>query len=225
MLKECIVCKKEFKVKSSIFSTRKTCSLPCKWKITTKKKEVTCQVCSNLFTLRPSEIEKGYRCCSKSCSTTLRHQEGKFPDIKKGELNTNWKGGKPSCMECGNKVSTYHGKRCADCWAQYLSDNLTGENNHNWNGGTSSWQSKLRGSPLWRKWREFVFKRDDYKCLDCGDGGYLEPHHIIPLRVDSTKVYEINNGITLCRPCHQKTFGKEEQFADTYKMFVARQVN
>lgn len=42
------------------------------------------------------------------------------------------------------------------------------------------------------------------------------PHHIVPIRSDLDKLFDTNNGITLCRPCHQKTVWKEAEFADKY---------
>jgi len=95
---------------------------------------------------------------------------------------------------------------------------LRGENNGNWKGNISEQAVKhrMRGGLLWKKWRESIFERDNYRCLDCGKGGYLEPHHIIPLRVNMKKSFDINNGITLCRPCHKKTVGKELELARTY---------
>lgn len=75
----------------------------------------------------------------------------------------------------------------------------------------------------WKIWRESVFRRDGYSCQECGRVGcYLEPHHIITLNEDLTKAFEINNGITLCRPCHIKTIGKGQLFAEKYSAIIAQ---
>ena len=75
----------------------------------------------------------------------------------------------------------------------------------------------FRNSSKWKEWRTRVFTRDKHTCQECLQiGGKLEPHHIIPLRITTEKVYEVNNGITLCRPCHQKTIFREEDFSDKY---------
>lgn len=84
--------------------------------------------------------------------------------------------------------------------------------------------SYLRGLIEWRNWREYIFKRDSYRCIDCGGGGYLEPHHIIPIRVDPNKAFDVNNGITLCQPCHKKTYGKELELAKTYFSLIQVQL-
>jgi 5-methylcytosine-specific restriction endonuclease McrA len=63
----------------------------------------------------------------------------------------------------------------------------------------------IRMSLEYRLWRESVFKRDDYRCYDCGTrGSYLEAHHIFPFATFPRLRFLIENGITLCRPCHKK---------------------
>ena len=57
---------------------------------------------------------------------------------KTGELASNWKGGKPKCIDCGKRLSIYHGKskRCIQCNSKLHN----GENHYNWQGG---WKNKL----------------------------------------------------------------------------------
>lgn len=38
----------------------------------------------------------------------------------------------------------------------------------------------------------------------------------MPIKEDMKKVFDINNGITLCRKCHLKTFGKEMELSVKY---------
>lgn len=102
----------------------------------------------------------------------------------------------------------------------------TGQSNPNWKGIQDSFHHKVRSTAEWRDWRNKVFERDGYKCLDCGDGGFLEPHHILPIRKEEyrSRTFDTNNGITLCRPCHQKTFGKEEELAMSYFALIPTQM-
>ena len=79
------------------------------------------------------------------------------------------------------------------------------------------WKKKIRLSFQWKDWRKSVFERDNYTCQDCKiRGKKLEPHHIIPIKSDLNELFNTKNGITLCRPCHIKTFGKELDFRDRY---------
>ena len=41
-----------------------------------------------------------------------------------------------------------------------------------------------------------------HKCAICGNGGDLNSHHLIPRHHYGTR-YDLNNGICLCRRCHQ----------------------
>lgn len=84
---------------------------------------------------------------------------------------------------------------------------------------------RMDSGKKWSDWRKAVFARDKYTCQDCGVSKvYIEPHHIIPKRIALEKIYDINNGVTLCRPCHLKTFGKESDFAEKYSAIITAQM-
>jgi len=79
-----------------------------------------------------------------------------------------------------------------------------GENHYNWKGGESL--KRVSITPGWRKWRKKVYERDKYTCQECGEvGGNLNPHHIKPVALFPNLVFEVDNGITLCRECHKRT--------------------
>ena len=60
------------------------------------------------------------------------------------------------------------------------------------------------------RWRNEVFKRDDWTCGDCGKrGGVLEPHHLKGWTKYPELRYIIENGITLCKNCHILTRKKK----------------
>jgi len=95
----------------------------------------------------------------------------------------------------------------------------SGENNWNWKGGVSSLRQMIHSNFKYRQWRDDVFTRDNFTCQECEDkkGGNLEAHHIISFssilqKYEITKLEEalqyeelwnINNGITLCKKCHK----------------------
>jgi len=103
--------------------------------------------------------------------------------------------------------SKYCSRRCL------RKDTTCGEKHYNWKGGISGENRRLRHSVEYREWRTSVFERDDYTCMQCGKRGvYLEANHIKRF-IDFPKLrLDIGNGITLCRPCHDATKGKEESF-------------
>src|SRR4030067_1799058 len=95
---------------------------------------------------------------------------------------------------------------------QKISDANSGEKSHLWRGGITPINTIIRSSLEYRLWREAVFKRDNYTCIWCGarNGNVytvkLEADHI-KRWVDCPELrLAIDNGRTLCRPCHIKTF-------------------
>jgi endogenous inhibitor of DNA gyrase (YacG/DUF329 family) len=81
-----------------------------------------------------------------------------------------------------------------------------GINNFNWKGGITPLNQKIRTSYEYGQWRKQVFKRDNYTCDICGDhGGYLHADHIKPFSLFPELRFDINNGRTLCKKCHEKT--------------------
>ena len=68
----------------------------------------------------------------------------------------------------------------------------------------------IRKSWDYTKWRRAIYERDDYTCQDCGERGVrLETDHIKPFALYPELRFELTNGRTLCKPCHQntKTYG------------------
>jgi hypothetical protein len=84
--------------------------------------------------------------------------------------------------------------------------NISGENHHNWQGGKTPEKLKVRNSIKYRDWRTAVFERDNYTCQECGiRGGILNADHIKPFSLFPELRFDVDNGRTLCVPCHKKT--------------------
>lgn len=72
---------------------------------------------------------------------------------------------------------------------------------------------RLRRSSKWKAWRREVFERDDYTCQFCCKHGIeLEPHHIIPVSKNKKLIFVVDNGITLCKKCHNPTKNRESAY-------------
>jgi hypothetical protein len=57
---------------------------------------------------------------------------------------------------------------------------------------------------IYLEWRNGVFERDNYTCQACGQiGGDLQAHHIRSWAEYPDLRYVIDNGLTLCIPCHK----------------------
>lgn len=111
-----------------------------------------------------------------------------------------------------NRGNTYHlGKRHTKEARQKMSQsqralNRTGAAAHAWKGGATDKRKREQLSFEYREWRQKVFTRDSYTCRHCQDdrGGNLQAHHIQPWSKFPELRYEVDNGLTLCRECHEK---------------------
>jgi len=101
-----------------------------------------------------------------------------------------------------------------ESWRKNLSEKLRGEKSHLWKGGITSENQRLRMSLEMKLWRRAVFERDNYTCIWCGDsrGGNLQADHIKPFAYFPELRFAIDNGRTLCVPCHKSTstYGRKE---------------
>lgn len=94
-----------------------------------------------------------------------------------------------------------------------------------WRGGKSTRASVFYASTDWANVRFEVMRRDMFCCKVCGftpakTKNALNVHHIIPLSVDWGMRLVLDNLITLCKPCHIKTFGKEVELISFFQDIV-----
>lgn len=127
--------------------------------------------------------------------------------------------------DCGNIIKVHtatltsgHTKSCGCLHSEITSRIHSGKNNNNWKGGVTPERVKERHSKENIFWRKSVFERDNYTCQKCRvKGVYLHAHHIVAFFKNKKKRYDIKNGITLCKKCHDefhkqhgyKEFGKD----------------
>jgi hypothetical protein len=78
-----------------------------------------------------------------------------------------------------------------------------------WNKGIGTKTTevqRLRVSKEYKLWRIAVFERDNYTCIWCGQrGGTLNADHIKRFADFPELRFAIDNGRTLCLPCHKTT--------------------
>ena len=95
-----------------------------------------------------------------------------------------------------------------------------GKDHWAWKGGIYPLVMRIRTCSKYRQWRCDVFERDDYTCLICAKKGsgnlnadhYPKPFSIIfrennivslEQAIACEELWNINNGRTLCAPCHK----------------------
>lgn len=83
---------------------------------------------------------------------------------------------------------------------------MMGEKNPAWKGGITSVNVLIRTSSEYKLWREAVFERDNWTYVWCKvRGGKLNADHIKPFAFFPELRFAIDNGRTLCVPCHKTT--------------------
>lgn len=77
--------------------------------------------------------------------------------------------------------------------------------------------SRNWNDPLYKTWRNAVRKRDGYKCVLCKTKKKLQVHHIRGWTAFPSLRFVVDNGITICRVCHNKVNGNEHLYQ---KLFI-----
>jgi len=100
--------------------------------------------------------------------------------------------------------SHLQGRGCRQC----RDISMSGENSYNWNPARTNEEResrrKLQNLELHR-WRGAVFGRDNKACQKCHEvGREIHAHHILPWSKFPEVRFDVDNGITFCKSCHQR---------------------
>lgn len=141
-------------------------------------------------------------------SCYIHHKSGRYGGrCKKCTSKENTSFGKVIPWNKGTGIATNSGRtrfnKGMTPWNKGLKGYNSGDNHYNWQGGKSSKGKAIRQSLDYKAWRKSVFTRDEYTCQGCGTvGGWLEADHIKPFSLFPDLRFDLNNGRTLCKPCH-----------------------
>lgn len=125
------------------------------------------------------------------------------------------------CEQCGatfarqpakSRIRRFCSSRCAGAF-------FSGPNAPAWRGGITMGRKQLFNTAAYREWRAAVLTRDGGRCRWCDSEGQwtyhrLELHHIVPVSAAPEAIFEVANGITLCKQHHNLTRGRESVYAD-----------
>ena len=84
---------------------------------------------------------------------------------------------------------------------------MTGKKHWNWKGGVTPDNLLIRHSGEYKIWRTEIFKRDRWTCVECGyrskSSKDIQADHIKPFSLYPELRFDLDNGRTLCVPCHR----------------------
>lgn len=164
----------------------------------------TCRECGDGFEYYPSDKDGVY------CSSCIAEADGLLPENPAERLPRT----STSCPACGAVQLVLpsllerrtRGVFCdLDCYGEWLSENVVGENHHHWKAGESPYAHG------WSNVRRAARVRDEYQCRVCGKtksemGRNPDVHHVTPIREfdDPRDAHRLENVLCLCRSCHRK---------------------
>jgi len=166
------------------------------------KQTAECKLCESEFSYYPSDKDGVY------CPDCVESADGLLPKnpATRKRIST-------ECIHCDSEIEVYpfqvelrkRGFFCdLDCYGSWLSENVVGENHHQWEGGALNYGQK------WWQIRRKALERDNYTCQNCGktaDDLERNPdvHHVERVRSFDRlqQAHTLENVITLCRSCHR----------------------
>jgi len=192
-----------------------------------------CQQCGKEF-FKIHNPNRVYRFCSKRCSGLSTNTDGldlghgwnkgkiglmSWMNISGLSLGRAWNKGlkkQKFCKNCGNPIIDKYNQNIY-CSIECFKNGTTAEKHYNWLGGITPEIRRIRNQSSYLKWARDVKKRDGYRCQICGEvGGILNSHHIKTFSKFPELRFELNNGITLCKKCHDTHTHKQEEKLEGY---------
>lgn len=150
------------------------------------------------------------------------------PIAKRTDSIKGWKKGQPIRFIKGHQSrGRIHSKETR----KKMSKNharISGKNHSRYNPNlTDEEREDKRNYPDYYKWREAVYKRDNYICQCCKNkgGGNLNAHHIESYKDNPELRIVVENGATLCKKCHvnfHHQFGREHNTKEQFESYIKR---
>lgn len=169
-----------------------------------------CKMCGKYYEGR------GKYFCSNKCRYNGCRRENlseetlkKMSEIKSGKHHSKETKKKLSLSKVGKNHPMYGKKHSIETRIRQ-GKSQKGKKHHNWQGGITKENHKIRNSIEIKLWREATFKRDNWTCQKCniksgcGHKIYLNSHHVKNFSEFKELRTSIENGITFCKKCHKK---------------------
>lgn len=156
----------------------------------------------------------------------------KLSETHKKNISLAHKGKQLSEIHCKAISLAHIGNKVSEATKKNMSLAHKGEKNGSWMGGVTELHRRIRHSFESERWIKSIFIRDFYICQECfKKGKYIEAHHkkafalilqkflqeysqfspiddketLVRLSFTYKPFWDIDNGITLCKDCHDLT--------------------
>ena len=154
----------------------------------------------------------------RSCSLTNKpfsaETRAKMSDAKKGKKRSDAAKASISATMKGRIRSDEH-KANISAYKQSLRDAYT-----------ETWGDKYKfPSHYFNNWSKTVKARDNKTCQKCATkktkSNFIDAHHIVPSGYFMARALDIDNGVTLCRSCHQQVHAEHNTYVVNGVKFTA----
>lgn len=68
-----------------------------------------------------------------------------------------------------------------------------------------------RDNERYVEWRSAIIRRDQHRCVLCGEHRWIEVHHIVRWADNIHLRYDLRNGVCLCPICHKVHHGPRRE--------------
>jgi len=166
-----------------------------------------CESCKKNLTEK--QIKQKNKTCSHKCRDMIhsKRMRGKNHPLYGKHLSKKWKENISKATKGKNKGARFSPKtefKKGDQKNIKAYSFPKGEGNPSWKGGIlRSERQRIMKTDEYKKWRNGVFKRDNYVCQICGKrGNKLQADHIKRFSDYPELRFKLDNGRTLCVSCH-----------------------
>lgn len=189
-------------------------------------------ICDRVYETTPdSFVNAGSRCFNclpnKPKSTKEHYEEVATLTDSEYELLGEYTGSKKNTLYVHHVCKTSFEKipelfligiRCPKCGLNKRS----GKNHYRYNPNLTKEERLQRDmfNGEIKKWRNAIYKRDNYTCGKCGNVGHkLNAHHLNSWNTHESERFDLDNGQTLCKTCHKEFHSKFGYGNNTKKQF------
>ena len=176
--------------------------------------------CGDTFEVRFNDFKQGQKQCP-DCGGKIRAKNRE----RQMTFNCDYCGEESSMQKAVFELNKHH--FCSlECYCEWRKINTPkGKDSPNYNHNKTDEEREVkRLIEGYSEWVKEVFERDNYTCQCCGQrGGNLNAHHLNGYHWDKEHRIDINNGVTLCKKCHDelhKLYGNKNNTIAQFREFL-----